>query len=492
MHDIVFNRVAPVPTTRFGAAALGSAVIGALALAWAWFSYGYVEDDAFIHLEFARGVADGLGFAFAGSVTNGDTSPLWVLVLVLIHAFGIAWIPAAKIACAAGLALAASGAWRLARDLPRETSTHKLLPLVAVAVTVLSPYFVHWSFSGMEATAALGLSLWAVWAVFLDSLTTRRAVLAACLLALGPLLRPELSVFAALVAPVLLWRSWQAQAGKSVAHRLVYCACLGILMLIPLCAWSWYAVHAFGSVIPNTNTAKRGGAVGAIAARLVQVYAMGFPVTLLLLPFVLVRGMWRRRTPAAVWVLLLWPAACALFYVVDHTLVQTRYCLLSMASASIAVLWLLARSLHPSRFAAASTAMLVVSLLTVAAIVVPHVHNKVLLRERFSAVSAFIRENISAREPVAVLAIGQIEFESRHPLIDLGGITEPAVDPYLNDRLAVLRWAKAQGANYFVGNDSPEPGATMVFSVQVPYIGWTLSHARYQASEPYSVYRLPP
>jgi len=306
------------------------------------------------------------------------------------------------------------------------------------------------------------------------------------------LLRPELLVFAALVAPVLLWRFWQRQDGKSAVLRPALCSGLAILMLVPLCAWCWYALHAFGSVVPNTNMAKRGGALGEIASRLVEVYAMGFSVTLLFLPFALARGIWRRRTPAVLWALLLWPAACAVFYLADHTLVQTRYCLLSMPSASIAVLWLLARVLRPPRFAAATVAMLAVSLLITALIVIPHVHNKAVLRERFSAVSTFIRESIPAQEPVAVLAIGQIEFESRHRLIDLGGITEPAVDPYLNDRLAVLRWAKARGARYFVGNDSPEPGALMVFGVQVPYIGWTLSHARYRATEPYSVYRLPP
>jgi hypothetical protein len=212
---------------------------------------------------------------------------------------------------------------------------------------------------------------------------------------------------------------------------------------------------------------------------------------LALLPFVIVRGMWRQRTPVAIWALLAWPAACAVFYLIDHTLVQTRYCLLSMGSASIAVLWLLARSLRPGQFAAVSGAMLVVSLLTVVVIVIPHVHNKVVLGKKLSVVSTFIRENIPTQEPVAIMAIGQVEFDSGHRLIDLGGITQPAVAPYLGDRLAVLRWAKAEGARYFVGNDPPEPGAAAIFGVQVPYIGWTLSLAQYSGTEPYSVYRLP-
>ncbi len=242
-------RVAGLGTT----AAVESIVLGLLALAWAYYSYGYIEDDAFIHLEFARSVASGAGFAFGGSVTNGDTAPLWVLFVALLNSFNVGSIASAKIACAAGIAVAVSGAWRLASDLPRERPAHDLLPLAAVAVIVLNPYFVHWSLSGMEADAALGLSLWVVWAVFLDTLTMRRALFAAVLLALGPLLRPELLVFAALIGPALLWRLWRAAGTGSRLYRLAGVGALGILMLIPLCIWCWYALHAFGSVIPNTR-----------------------------------------------------------------------------------------------------------------------------------------------------------------------------------------------------------------------------------------------
>ena len=62
----------------------------AFVLVWlvGWFVYGfsYWEDDAFIHLEFARSVAEGRGFAFNGALTYGDTSPLWVLLLASAHA----------------------------------------------------------------------------------------------------------------------------------------------------------------------------------------------------------------------------------------------------------------------------------------------------------------------------------------------------------------------------------------------------------------------
>ncbi len=491
-RDISLNTATtPAAPSWLRSATTGEALaLALLALGWLWWSYGYVEDDSYIHLEFARSVANGLGFAFAGTVTNGDTAPLWVLLIAFIHSFGIEWVASAKLACAVGFALAVSGAWRLASDLPRERPAHDLLPLVAVCVTVINPYFVHWSFSGMEATAALGLSFWVTWAVFAGTLTARRALFAATLLAVGPLLRPELLVFAALMAPALLWRFWWAHAQQAHAFRLGYAAALAILMMIPLGLWSGYALHAFGSVVPNTNLAKRGGAIGSIATRLISVYAMGFPVTLLRLPCVVVLGMRRRQTPAIVWMLLLWPAACGAFYLANHTQLQTRYCLLSMPSMSVAVLWLLGRAASPRMLVGAAAVMVLASLFVVVSIVIPHVHNKAELREKFSAVSAFIRANVPPGEAVAVFAIGQIEFESRHRLVDIGGITQPEVVPYMSDKQATLRWAKTRGARYFAATTAPEADAVSVFDVTVPFVGWTLRHSQYRETQPYSVYRL--
>src|ERR1700722_10268505 len=93
-----------------------------LSVVWFIYSYGYIEDDAFIHLEFARSVAEGHGFAFNGMVTNGDTAPLWVLVLVTLHAPGIDWIVSAKLACALGFISTVLALVYLVRDLtPRES-----------------------------------------------------------------------------------------------------------------------------------------------------------------------------------------------------------------------------------------------------------------------------------------------------------------------------------------------------------------------------------
>jgi hypothetical protein len=466
-----------------------AALCGAAAC-WFAFSYGYVEDDAYIHLEFARSIAEGQGFAFNGRVTNGDTAPLWPLIVAAIHILGFGWVASAKVACVAGLSIAVTGTWRLAEDLTAAGSRQPLLPLAAVFITVVNPFFVHWSFSGMESITALGLSFWAIRTVFLGAPTASRAIFSASLLAIGPLLRPEFLLLDAVAGPVLLWRSWQAGARQPVAHRAAKAALLAVIMVLPLGLWCGYAYDAFGTVVPNTNVAKRGGTIGELAPRLLSVYLLGFPVTLAILPLAVLPRLRQWQVPTAVSVLLLWPLACIAFYLADHTLVQTRYCLLSMPAMGIGILWLTGNSPRPLLFPATCCAMLLVSLATIALMVIPHVANKKRYGEVLSSASTFLRERVPPADPVAVYAIGQIAFESRHPLVDIGGITQPSVIPFMADQRATLRWAKSQGARYIITGEQPEPGAKLVFTAPVPYLGWSLQHSSYEARSDYTIYKL--
>jgi hypothetical protein len=477
------------PRESFPAVIFYAAFVVAVAY-WFVFSYGYVEDDAYIHLEFARSLAEGRGFAFNGRLTNGDTAPLWPLLLAAIHMLGFSWIASTKVLCVAGFASTVLATWYLATDLSIEGLRQPLLPVAALAVTVVNPYFVHWSFSGMESVTALGLSFWVIRAVFLGPPTPVRCICAALALALGPLFRPEFLLLDALAGPALLLRYWRSGAGQPIAHRMSTVALLAMIMVLPLAAWCVYAHATFGSVMPNTNLAKRGGPLRDLAPRLLSVYSLGFPVTLTVLPFavLLCRRHWQARS--AVTILFLWPLACSAFYLADHTLVQTRYCLLSMPSVSIGVLWLVA-TCRPAIFKATVLAMLLVSFCTIGWMVVPHVENKKDYSQVTSRASAFIREHIPAQDPVAVYAIGQIAFESRHPLVDTGGITRPSVIPYMTDPHAALGWAKSQGARYMITSELPEPQAERVFAATVPYLGWTIQGSLYQSRATYGIYRLP-
>jgi hypothetical protein len=461
------------------------------AAAWFVFSYGYLEDDAFIHLEYARSVASQGEFAFNGHVSHGDTAPLWVLILVGIHSLGVSWITTAKVACVLGLLSTVLSVLRVGQELARDASGLRYFPIVAVLVTLLNPYFAHWVFSGMESVTAVGLTFWIVLTGLLLPATPRYCLISALLLGIGPLLRPELLLLIGIVGPLLLWRFWSAPAGRSGINRVAWLLMMTLLMAAPLAIWSAYALHAFGAIIPNTNLAKKGGSLAEVGPRLFWVYALGFPVTLLLLPLVAVARQLRSNTPLPVIVLLVWPVVCMAFYLADHTNVQTRYALLSMPSLSIAILWLIGRGGWTRVFAMSAAAMALVGLGLIVQIVIPHITNKEQQVATFARLSAYIREHIPQTEPVAVYGIGEIAFLSRHPLVDTGGITDPSVVPYINNPSLTVIWAKSRGARYYITATPPEPAAVAVFTAPGAFTGWTLQRAKYAGSELVALYRLP-
>jgi hypothetical protein len=189
-------------------------------------------------------------------------------------------------------------------------------------------------------------------------------------------------------------------------------------------------------------------------------------------------------------VLLLWPIACIAFYLLDHTSVQTRYALLSMPSMTVAVLWLIA-TVRPRLLIPVTAMILLVAVFTISRIVVPHLENKQKYIQTFAALSAFLRNHAPPEAPVAVFAIGQVAFESRHPLVDIGGITDPSVIPHMASPAETLAWAKAHGARYYVSGPAPEPGATRIFSGPAPFLGWTFKRAQYESTQSLAIYQLP-
>jgi hypothetical protein len=344
----------------------------------------------------------------------------------------------------------------------------------------------------MESVTAIGVSLWAIRATFVRPTSWGGSVLSAVLLGIGPLLRPELLLLAGIGGPVVLWRYWRFARSEPGMRPWARLAVLAAIMALPLAIWCVYAQLTFGSPIPNTNVAKRGGPLAEIAPRLASVYFAGFPVILALFPLAAAAHFLEgRRAPLGIWILALWPLLCVLFYLADHTAVQTRYCLLSMPCLGLVTLWLIEDSERRWALPLATAATVLVSVVTLGLTVIPHVENKKETVRVFAQVGRYLQDHVPKDAPVAVYAIGELAFTSRHPLVDIGGITRPSVIPYMNDPDATLAWAKRNGARYFITSQPPEAGAVMVYSTSMPFLGWTFKHSRYQASEPFRIYKLP-
>ncbi len=463
-----------------------------------WFLHAqhYWEDDSYIHLEYARNFFEGRGFMFNGLVSNGDTSPVWVLLLAASHLLIPDWMTAGKSLTVVTTAFALGMSFAFGKRLAHATGdSSSVLPALMVALFVFNPYFCYWAFSGMEAVFAAGYLMLLAMLLVPTRPVFRTLFGAALLLGLAPLLRPEMILLVVVASPFMLWQWAQLTQGMPSSRKLAIFALAAVLLILPLLAWSAYAMHAFGYVLPNTNAAKRAAPDSSVAMRLLSVYGMGFPgvlISLLIVPIML----WAQRSarpmpsvttrikavfPVLTWPLLIWACITTVFYVINHTYVQTRYIMVA-APALTAVLFLAIRHTAPKRLFQGVVGMsLAWGILSSALLTHPFIRNKAEGDQHVAELAAYINEKLQPDQRIAVYSIGQLGYQTRNPLIDVGGITRPEASKYLWDKPEVMiRWARSQGADYYIMGDQPEPDATLVHEIQTPQIGWSLSPSFYR------------
>jgi arabinofuranosyltransferase len=203
---------------------------------------GFPLDDSWIHLHFARNLAEGRGFAYnPGRPVAGSSAPLWTLLLAagaLVPGPSVALAKALGVACALAAATVTRRA-ALAWGAPPVAAL-----LAGVALLWTGP--VVWgALSGMEVTLAALLVAGALLALVRD-----RTAWTVGLGSLAVLARPE----AALLLPLL------ALAGPRRAGRLAAFAVVPAAVLAPAVAFAWATV---GVPYPATAVAKvEGGLIG--------------------------------------------------------------------------------------------------------------------------------------------------------------------------------------------------------------------------------------
>lgn len=475
------------------------AILLLLSVAWSALvfvhSFGFIEDDAYIHLEFARSLAQGHGFSFNGHVVYGDTAPLWVLLLVAVHGAVRSWELAAKTLGICGLLFAATGAFAFARKLTDD----RRFAAWMVLLFVLNPYVFYWSFSGMETVAAAGLAFWLAALVTDHEMTPANFLVAAFLAGMGPLLRPELLFLTGIVALVLRYR-WAHLPGAPASKLPAFAGAL-LLVAGPSLGWAVYAVHTFGRVVPNTNAAKRAGPGKSIVWQLGGIYGFGYLVLGAVLAGMLLY-LWRRRrqqntlttlraVPVAAWVFAAWSTINATFYVVNHTQVQTRYIVPSASGLLVCGLaWvLLAR---PRALLPMLVSSIVLALVGSVAYAWPNVYNKVLGDRALADLARWVTHNLPPDAPIALYPIGELAFLSQHPVVDTGGIMQPSAIPYMKSKDEMDWWLRHEGAQYWLFGLPPEPGSVLVHSVQVPVSGWPVNpRAYFLPDDNYNLWKLP-
>lgn len=228
-----------------------SIILCSMPVILAYFFYPeFMGDDTFIHIGFIKGILAGDGFSYTGRVTYGSTSPLWVF-LGSITTF-ITSNPELSLR-----ALSALFTFLSVYIFIKIVDTLNLKPslrFISIISLCVNPFFLRWSLSGMEATAAVFFFLLLIY-LFGQKHNISHPIQFGLLLGLATLIRPEFYGFIIIYFFYALLIKKQNRKGllKSLATSLVI-----------VISWLGFAFWHFGTIVPNTYKAKAGSGMFSI------------------------------------------------------------------------------------------------------------------------------------------------------------------------------------------------------------------------------------
>jgi arabinofuranosyltransferase len=283
------------PGLKHAAARLARSARVALVIApVAFFAAGgwgrrWMDDDGFINLRVVRNVLHGHGPVFnLGDRVETSTSPLWIAMMTLLGALGASLERSAVyggiVLSVAGLLLAMRGADRFqpSRGAPKRGIAWP----IGAAIYAVVPAAWDYASSGLET--GLGL-LWlggsyaalAHLVARSDARASARTYAAAAFFGLGPIIRPEFSLYSAVWLFLLAWKVLRQVQG-SKQHAVTVLVLMGVSAATLPVVCEFLRMGYYGTVTPNTAIAKEAfranwGQGGCYFRNFFGVYAMAWP-----------------------------------------------------------------------------------------------------------------------------------------------------------------------------------------------------------------------
>jgi hypothetical protein len=446
--------------------------IGLLGLTYAW-AYPYTVDDAFIVTRYAVRLAQGRGYTFNdGAPTDGVTSPLWLALAVFAEWTGIGAMTGQKMA-----GMAATGAamlWVLRDAMTRSQGTRFAVATGALLIT--SAPAISWAVAGLETGLAMLMA--SVLAIEATRGGQRPGFRAGAALFLIPWLRPELVPFAWVLGLWCVRRDGAARVGSS--------ALLGLLTVAA------FRLSFFGHVVPMTAAAKPaliGHGLGYMRDSLSSLPA-------LLMALVALFGLRERRVLCLGWALAVHGLAVVLaggdWMPASRLFVPVIPCVAVLAGRGLGRFSLR----HPHLGAAAWTALLAVRAVGAALDLSRARHAGEL---QTAHVPELVAQLPADTQALAALDVGLLSRLFPGRVVDLGGLTEPAIayatGRHLDKRIDG-RWLLAQRIDALVLHSSATPrvdaeGRLRWFAGypverRVLALGWVQSEFRVKRVVPYA------
>jgi arabinofuranosyltransferase len=395
---------------------------------------GFPLDDSWIHLHFARNLAEGAGFAYnPGVPVAGSTAPLWTLLLAAAARVAGASLALAK---TLGIACAVAAALLLRRAVLAWGASRPIALAAAVALCWSGP-FAWGALSGMEVTLAALLVTAALVAV-----ARERLALSALAAALATLARPE----AVVLLPLL------ALASRPTPRRLLVIVGIALVVVVPFVVFCWATT---GTPVPATASAKvEGGLLGRLIgirepARLTWVdrplafgiewivwLARTHPLLPVALPAIALAWRTRRALGIIGLVLVAHPLAMAVLAPYRGPGFQEgRYSihLLPVAILILAAAWTAIARARQTRGARLAWPLLVYLAVALATLF-PAAERYAWGVQNINAMQVHLGRWVDGHLPrtatLAVNDIGAIAYFSRRPVVDLMGLVTPEIRPY--------------------------------------------------------------
>lgn len=414
-------------------------------------------DDSWIHLHFARNLAEGQGFAYnPGVPVSGSTAPLWTLALGGLFALLGSHPVVAK---GVGLLAALGAAW-LAGRLAETWTQQPGLGLLASTLTALAGPMVWGALSGMEVTLAAALVTAAL------VLNARGHPLSASVtLALGTVARPE-----SVILLPLFWLSGPLTWRRALIWVAPTAICLG--------PWVAFNLATIGGPLPGTAAAKiEGGLIGwlsgvrepvgkTLLARPWQFeseWAGWLWQVDMVLPVLLLPGLWwigrrwGRAMLAPALVLLVHPVAMALLAPYRGPDFQEGRYSIHLLPAAIAVAVTSVRILAPSGGSwGRSASVAAVALAGGMLVALPPAATRYgWAVQNIEAMQVHLGHWVATHTPpdarLALNDVGAIAYISRREVVDVMGLVTPAILPFRREGEAgVLRFLERSCPDYLI------------------------------------------
>ncbi|MBN1135654.1 MAG: hypothetical protein JXM73_03670, partial [Anaerolineae bacterium] len=207
-------------------------------------------DDAYITFRYARNLADGLGFVYnPGQQVLGTTTPLYTVLMAL--AWLVGWHDLPSVALVVN-SLADAATAVLLLWLGRRLASSWVVATAAGLAWAVSPMSVTFAIGGMETSVVI-LFLVGSFAAYVAG----RSRLAAAVMALAVLTRPDALIAAGLLLAGMALRPLLAGNGGALAARLRRLPWVEIgVFVAALIPWILFASLYFGSPFPQSVQAK--------------------------------------------------------------------------------------------------------------------------------------------------------------------------------------------------------------------------------------------